>query len=590
MKKKHIVQRKPCQTAGQFDSGVSSLLQHIYLNRGISRQEELQKDLSGLPTPDAFKGMEEAIDLLIDALDKKQKVTVIGDFDADGATSTALAIHCLRAMQFNADFLVPNRFEYGYGLTPEIVEVAIREQKPDLIITVDNGISSWQGVALARLKGLSVIITDHHLPGRELPDANAIVNPNQPGCTFPSKNIAGVAVIFYVMSALRKKLRDKNYFAMNAIAEPNMADYLDLVALGTVADVVSLDRVNRILVHQGILRLRSGRARPAFTALADVAKRPLNRLVAADLGFAIAPRLNAAGRMDDMSTGIRCLLSDNLNDAQGLALELEQLNRNRKSVEQGMQQEAMQAVEDIHLGDTGHLPWGLCVFNEKWHQGVVGLLASRLKERYHRPVIAFAPSDITNAKGEAMVKGSARSIDGLHIRDVLDAVATQYPELIEKFGGHAMAAGLSLPQKNLEAFMPAFDAQVRRLLKAEQLQSLMQTDGELGASDFLISTAKLLRNSEPWGQHFPAPVFEGVFQVLYKRAIGEQHVRLVLQPVGAKLQIDAVVFFIDDTLKQQILDGDHLRAVYSLDVNEYQGNESLQLIIVYLEHISTAAA
>jgi single-stranded-DNA-specific exonuclease len=605
MKKKHIVQRKPIQAAGQFDNSVSALLQHIYLNRGITRQEELQKDLSGLPTPETFKDMDKAVALLRDVLSQKQKITVIGDFDADGATSTALAVHCLRAMGFNADFLVPNRFKYGYGLTPEIVDVAITQQQPDLIITVDNGISSWQGVTLARRKGVRVLITDHHLPGQELPDAHAIVNPNQPGCSFPGKNIAGVAVIFYVMSALRKKLREENYFARHAIAEPNMAEYLDLVALGTVADVVSLDRINRILVHQGLLRLRSGRARAAFTALADLAKRPLARLTSGDLGFAYAPRLNAAGRMDDMSTGIRCLLSNNVDDARRLALELDHLNRDRKSVEQAMQQEAMKALELIHLEgsalspENDTLPWGLCVFNDKWHQGVVGLLAARLKERYHRPVIAFAPGDISGAESGLILKGSARSIDGLHIRDVLETVATQHPGLIEKFGGHAMAAGLSLPKKNLNAFMLAFDTQVRTQLKAEQLQAITQTDGELAAGDFAVSTAKLLRDSEPWGQHFPSPLFEGVFQVLYKRPVGAQHLRLVLQPVDygfdsaqpaipersrrAAPQIDAIVFFIDHKLKEQIADGDRIRLTYRLDVNEYQGNETLQLIVDYLE-------
>jgi len=597
MNRKDILQRQACQPAGQFDRDVPALLQRIYLNRGITQQQDLQKDLSGLPAPELLKGMDQAIDLLVNALPEKQKITVIGDFDADGATSTALAVHALRAMTFDANFLVPNRFEYGYGLTPEIVEEAIRLQNPNIIITVDNGISSWQGVALARAKGIRVIITDHHLPGKELPHAHAIVNPNQPSCTFPSKNIAGVGVIFYVMSALRKKLREENFFKKNNIAEPNMADYLDLVALGTVADVVSLDKVNRIFVHQGVQRMRCGRARPGITALADVARRTLSRIVSADLGFAIAPRLNAAGRMDDMSTGIQCLLSDNMNDARRLANELDQLNRDRKSVEQGMQQEAMRAVEQLHLDKTvsgiDQLPWGLCVFDENWHQGVVGLLASRLKERYHRPVIAFAPAGATGRSPlqDDIIKGSARSIEGLHIRDVLDAVATQHPAMIEKFGGHAMAAGLSLPLKHLPAFMQAFDQQVRALLDEKQLQAVLETDGELSVGDFLVSTAALLRNSEPWGQHFPAPLFEGIFTVMNKRLVGEQHLKLVLKPiiVGAIHELplqDAIVFFIDDLLKEQITVGDQLHIAYRLDVNEYQGDENLQLIIEYLEKIS----
>jgi single-stranded-DNA-specific exonuclease len=366
--------------------------------------------------------------------------------------------------------------------------------------------------------------------------------------------------------------------------------------------------VNRIFVHQGVQRMRCGRARPGIIALADVARRPMSRLVSSDLGFAIAPRLNAAGRMDDMSTGIQCLLSDNMNDARHLANDLDQLNRDRKSVEQGMQQEAMRAVEQLHLDNTvagiEQLPWGLCVFDENWHQGVVGLLASRLKERYHRPVIAFAPAGATDRSPlpDDTIKGSARSIEGLHIRDALDAVATQHPAMIEKFGGHAMAAGLSLSRQHLPAFMQAFDQHVRTLLDEKQLQAVLETDGELSAGDFLVSTATLLRNSEPWGQHFPAPLFEGHFQVLYKRPVGEQHLRLVLQPVlpvGPTLvvahgqaqdlplqQIDAIVFFIDNSLKEQITAGDQLHVVYQLDVNEYQGEENLQLIIEYLEKIS----
>jgi single-stranded-DNA-specific exonuclease len=599
MKQKRILpqirQRQPCQPAGEFGTTVSPLLQRIYLNRGITQPEQLQKDLSRLPLPEQLKGMDQAVALLAEALSSAHRITVIGDFDADGATSTALAIHALRDMGATADFLVPNRFEYGYGLTPEIVEEAIRLQQPDVIITVDNGISSWAGVALARSRGVRVLVTDHHLPGKTLPDADAIVNPNQPGCTFPSKNIAGVGVIFYVMSALRKQLRADNYFTNNNIAEPNMADYLDLVALGTVADVVSLDQVNRTLVHQGLLRIRSGRTRPGIIALADVAKRSLSRLTSSDLGFAIAPRLNAAGRMDDMSTGIQCLLNPHLNQARYLASELDNLNRNRKSVEQGMQQEALKVVEQLHLDENG-LPRGLCVFDESWHQGVVGLLASRLKERYHRPVIAFAPADMSNSSEDMLLKGSARSIEGLHIRDALDAIATQHPELIDKFGGHAMAAGLSLQRKHLPAFAAAFDAQVRGLLDESALLSVLQTDGTLNESEFMLPLAKQLRDSEPWGQHFPAPLFEGNFQVLYKRAVGEQHIRLVLRPVvsvgathelplrASNLQIDAMMFFIDDELKSQIVEGSTVHAAYRLDVNEYQGEENVQLTIEYLEN------
>jgi len=577
-----IRQRKPCKLHGNFDHSVSPLLQRIYLNRGITQQAELNKELSQLPAPELFKHMDKAVALLVHALTQQQPITIIGDFDADGATSTALAVHALRAMGAQVNFLVPNRFEYGYGLTPEIVEEAIRLQQPQLIITVDNGISSHAGVALARERGVRVLITDHHLPGKTLPDADAMVNPNQPGCEFPGKHIAGVGVIFYVMSALRKQLRAEAYFAQYNIAEPNLADYLDLVALGTVADVVSLDRINRTLVHQGLLRLRAGRTRPGIVALTDVAKRSLSRITSADLGFALAPRLNAAGRMDDMSTGIQCLINPHINQARYLAAELDNLNRNRKSVEQSMQQEALQLVEQLHLEESG-LPWGLCVFDENWHQGVVGLLASRLKDRYHRPVIAFAPVD------EHIVKGSARSIEGLHIRDALEAIATRQPHLIDKFGGHAMAAGLNVPRHHLGAFMSAFDLQVRALLDETSLQATLQTDGTLDAHDFSLPVAKQLRDSEPWGQHFPAPLFEGEFRILYKRIVGEQHLRLVLSPVGAngdpslQTKIDAMMFFVNNELKEQIREDNCVHTAYRLDVNEYRGEESLQMTIEHLE-------
>ena len=576
---KHILpqirSRTACATNGNFDASVPPLLQRIYLNRGITQQEALNKDLSRLPPPEQFKDMDRAATLMVHAIHEQQPITVIGDFDADGATSTALAVHALRAMGARVNFLVPNRFEYGYGLTPEIVEEALRLQHPQLIITVDNGISSHAGVALARSRGVRVLITDHHLPAQTLPDADAIVNPNQAGCPFPSKCIAGVGVIFYVMSALRKQLRAENFFTAHNIAEPVMADYLDLVALGTVADVASLDTVNRTLVYQGLLRMRAGRTRPGIIALTEVAKCSPSRLTSSDLGYRLAPRLNAAGRMDDMSTGIQCLLNAHLNQARYLAAELDHLNRERKSVEQGMQEEALRAVEQLHLKDAG-LPWGLCVYDERWHQGVVGLLASRLKERYHRPVIAFAPAD------NDLVKGSARSIEGLHIRDALDAIATQHPQLIHKFGGHAMAAGLSVPRAQLDNFMSAFDTQVRALLDESTLQSILQTDGELTADEFMLPLARQLRDSEPWRQHFPPPLFEGVFTVLYTRIMGEQHLRLVVSPVKASTKLDAVMFRVDDAHLQRITIHSTVQLVYRLDVNEYQGDERLQLLIEHL--------
>src|SRR5690606_10589713 len=422
--------------------------------------EELQHQLAHLYKPH-FKGLTEAVNLLADAVVAQANILIVGDFDADGATSCALAVLALRAMGLaSVDFLVPNRFEYGYGLTPEIVAVAAA-QHPDLIITVDNGISSVEGVRAARELGIAVVVTDHHLPGVELPEADAIVNPNQSGCEFPSKNLAGVGVIFYVMNALRAELRQLGWFAESGITEPNMASFLDLVALGTVADVVPLDHNSRILVAQGLQRLRAGVARPGIMALLEVAGKAPHRLVASDLGFALGPRLNAAGRLDDMSLGIQCLLCESPELAREMALQLDDLNRDRKAIESGMQQEAMKMLEKILQADAESLPWGLCLFDETWHQGVIGILASRIKDRYHRPVIVFADA------GEGQIKGSARSIAGLHIRDALDAVAARHPHLLQKFGGHAMAAGMSLARENFADFSTAFDAEVRRQLRAE---------------------------------------------------------------------------------------------------------------------------
>lgn len=534
-----------------------------------------------LPSPQLFKGMPAAIDLLVDTLHNTQRVCVIGDFDADGATSTALAVHALRAMGFDTCFLIPNRFKYGYGLTPEIVEVARQQHNPALVITVDNGISSLEGVRYARQHGMRVLVTDHHLPGRELPDADAIVNPNQPGCTFPCKSLAGVGVIFYVLGALRTRLRELDHFNQHAIVEPHMADYLDLVALGTVADVVSLEHTNRILVQQGLNRIRAGRTRAGILALIDVAKRSAPRLLAEDLAFAVAPRLNAAGRMQDMATGIHCLLADTAITAQRLAHELDNLNRSRRDVEKDMQRAANEAVEQLHLVETG-LPWGLCVFNDSWHQGVVGLLASRLKERYHRPVIAFAPADDNAA---SVLKGSARSIEGLHIRDVLDAIATEQPDLIDRFGGHAMAAGLTLQRQHLERFTQAFDEKVRGLLDDSALASVIYSDGELDSADWHIDVARSLRDGGPWGQHFPAPVFDGRFVVLQKRVMAEQHLKLLLQPTSTPgmQPVDAVVFFADAALRTALRENDTVTAVFRLDVNHYQGRDNLQLTVEYID-------
>lgn len=576
---KIIRQRNIIETT-EFPQTIPPLLQRIYSSRGIKHENELQYSLAQLLKPN-FKGLDEAVAILADAVVAQAKVMIIGDFDADGATSSALGVLALRAMGLkNVDFLVPNRFEFGYGLTPEIVAVAAA-QTPDVIITVDNGISSIEGVNAARELGIAVIITDHHLPGEFLPDADAIVNPNQPGCPFPSKNLAGVGVIFYVMNALRAELRSMGWFAESGIAEPNMASFLDLVALGTVADVVPLDHNNRVLVSQGLARMRAGQARPGINAMLEVAGRTPNKLVASDLGFAIGPRLNAAGRLDDMSLGIQCLLCETPALAREMALQLDELNRDRKAIESGMQQEAMRMLQkQLHM-DENNLPWGLCLFDETWHQGVIGILASRIKDKYHRPTIVFADA------GDGLIKGSARSIPGLHIRDALDVVAKKHPELLEKFGGHAMAAGMSLQRKDFDAFAQAFDDEVRRQLTEADLQAVIQTDGQLSAQDFTMQLAQQLRDAGPWGQHFPEPVFDGEFFIVQQKLVGEKHLKLLLAANATDAGwLEAVAFNIDPAVWPN-LKAKKIRAAYKLDVNEYRGNYSLQLLIDYFEAIET---
>lgn len=557
----------------------SALLDRIYAARGVQREEELHYALANLHKP-RFKGLEAAVSLLADAVVAQAKVLVVGDFDADGATSSALAVLALKAMGLSeVDFLVPNRFEYGYGLTPEIVAVAAAQQ-PDIIVTVDNGISSIEGVRAAHELGIAVIVTDHHLPGAELPEADAIVNPNQPGCEFPSKHLAGVGVIFYVMNALRAELRQMGWFAESGLAEPNMASFLDLVALGTVADVVPLDYNNRILVAQGLQRIRAGVCRPGIKALLEVAGKQAHRLVASDVGFALGPRLNAAGRLDDMSLGIQCLMCESEALAREMAAQLDELNRDRKSIETGMQQEAMGMLQQTLLADATQLPWGLCLFEETWHQGVIGILASRIKDKFHRPTIVFADA------GEGQIKGSARSVPGFHIRDALDAVAARHPQLLHKFGGHAMAAGMSLRREDFDAFARAFDEEVRRQLSADDLQAVLVTDGELTPEDFSLVLAAQLRDAGPWGQHFPEPVFDGEFYVVQQKLVGGHHLKLTLAPDAQGQQlIDAIAFNIDTSIwpNPQL---QKIRAAYKLDVNEFRGNQTLQLLVDYLEAVS----
>lgn len=548
------------------------LLTRLYASRGVSSAAELDKGLARLLPYSQLKGMEQAVDLLMEALSQRQRILIVGDFDADGATASAVGVLGLRMLgAASVDYLVPNRFEYGYGLTPEIVEVALQRQ-PQLLLTVDNGISSVEGVAAAKQAGLKVLVTDHHLPGEQLPQADAIVNPNQHGCSFPSKALAGVGVIFYVLMALRARLRLEGWFTQQNLPEPNLAELLDLVALGSVADVVPLDANNRILVAQGLARIRKGVARPGLKAILEVAGKQAARISSTDLGFILGPRLNAAGRLDDMSLGIECLLCDDAALAHAMALDLDQLNQDRKSIEQGMQREALAQLKDLPEQD---MPFGLCLFEADWHQGVIGILASRLKERYHRPTIAFADA------GEGMLKGSARSIAGFHIRDALDAVAARHPGLITKFGGHAMAAGLSLPQENFGAFAAAFDAEVRRQLHEEDLAGRLLSDGQLGAQEFHLELAKALRHAGPWGQHFPEPMFHGVFQLTQQRLVGERHLKMQLKSECGSVQLDAIAFNID---REQWPNASvrWVELAYKLDVNEFRGQESVQLLVSHL--------
>ncbi len=562
-----------------FSPALDPLLQRIYQSRGLNNDLALDRQLSCLPAPSLLTGMSDAVERLITALNQDQQIVIVGDFDADGATSSALMMLALKAMGFlKLEFLVPNRFDYGYGLTPEIVDLAT-QYKPQLIVTVDNGISSIEGVAHAAGLGIDVIVTDHHLPGKILPDAWAIINPNQPNCEFPAKNLAGVGVAFYLLSGLRRALRAIDWFINNSLEEPNMAAWLDLVALGTVADVVPLDQVNRALVHQGLMRIRSGRCRPGIQALLRIAGKNPKHLVATDLGFAIGPRLNAAGRLDDISLGIQCLLTDDLNEAMQTAESLDQLNKDRRSIEQSMQQEAMAELDKLTL-DSKNLPSALCLFRPDWHQGVVGLVASRLKEKHHRPVVAFARAE------DGSLKGSSRSIPGLHIRDAMDAVATQNPGLISKFGGHAMAAGLTLEEEKLELFIEVFQRHVDQIINPDDLNAKIVTDGSLEAKQISMHTAQLLRESGPWGQQFPEPCFEGIFLVNQQRIVGEKHLKLVLiHPSAPKMPIDAIYFNMDIKCwpNRQV---QQARCVYRLDINEFRGQQKLQLLVQYMVPVS----
>ncbi len=547
------------------------LLARVFAARGIASPQEVDYSLNHLADVWQLKNIRSAAEHLQQALEQNRSIVIIGDYDADGATSTALAMRGLRAMGFHRlAYLIPNRFDFGYGLSPEIVDVAASDQ-PDLIITVDNGIASNPGVARAREHGIDVIITDHHLPGSELPEALAIVNPNQPGDPFPSKALAGVGVMFYLLIALRYLLRESGWFARNAVAEPNLARFLDLVALGTVADVVPLDHNNRILIEQGLRRIRAGQACPGILALLKVAGKDPAAARASDMGFIVGPRLNAAGRLEDMSFGIECLLTDDPEQAERYASELDNLNRERRQIEADMQQQALQICSTLRLQQDA-LPWGVALHHDDWHQGVVGLVASRIKERYHRPVIAFAAAD------DRTLKGSARSIPGLHMRDALERVHSQNPGMIEKFGGHAMAAGLSLPRRHFEDFRQAFDTAVREMLPETALDPVVISDGTLDSADLALQTAALLQDCGPWGQAFPEPTFDGKFTVQGRRILRERHIKYSLLPHDGSQPVEAIVFNIDPAEWPDI--GDTLHIAYTLGINRYQGMESLQLMIV----------
>ncbi|MEF8793165.1 single-stranded-DNA-specific exonuclease RecJ [Thiohalorhabdus sp.] len=560
--------RNPEAEQRLVDAGIDPLLARLYAARGITQPDQLERRAEALERPDGLLGLDAAVAVLAGALARGERICIVGDFDCDGATSTAVAVNTLRAMGAEVTYVVPDRFRFGYGLTPGIVAAAYEQLVPDVLVTVDNGISSSEGVAAAHERGLRVVVTDHHLAPAELPPADAIVNPNQPGCPFAGKSSAGVGVVFYVMAALRTHLRNEGWFAARGLDEPNLSALLDLVAVGTVADVVPLDRNNRILVHQGLARIQAGCMRPGIRALVEVAGRDPGQLKAGDLGFIVGPRLNAAGRLEDMSLGIRCLLAEDTETAKGLASELDGLNHQRRSLEADMHDDAVGALaEDPDLADR----FGICLYREDWHQGVVGLVASRIKERLHRPVIAFA-------QGEgATLKGSGRSVPGVHIRDVLDAVATRNDGLLTRFGGHAMAAGLSLKPENLAAFQEAFDRAVRDLAAPEALTPRLETDGELAADEINLAKAELLASGGPWGTGFPDPVFQGRFRVARHQVVGANHLKLGLVPEGGDFEIDAIHFRGAPEGESAAMDAVEL--AYRLEVNEFRGRRGVQLVV-----------
>jgi single-stranded-DNA-specific exonuclease len=567
-----VRQRETASVTDQLPQSLHPVIRRILLARNINSEASLDLRLGRLQPPSSLSGIGEAAEILAQAVVSNQQILIVGDFDADGATGTAVAVRALHMLGAErVDFKVPNRFEFGYGLTTGLVETLV-DDPPDVLVTVDSGISSNAGVERARELGCKVVITDHHLPGEQLPRADAIVNPNCPGDKFPSKALAGVGVIFYLMSVLRQALRERDWFTFPR-SEPNLAHLLDLVSLGTVADLVALDDNNRILVRQGMERIRQGVCAPGLLALLRLGKRDYRNLVAADLAFAVAPRLNAAGRMEDMSIGIRCLITDDREEAMALAQELDDLNHHRKSRQQQMQTEALEQLRALMADfEDEELPPGLCLFDESWHQGIVGLVASKIKDAVYRPVLAFAPE----SEGSDVLKGSARSVRGLHIRDVLARVDAMHPGMVMAFGGHAMAAGLTIGKDQLAGFKQALEESIEFFLNGDELSNDIFIDGSLDAGDINLSFAESLRDLGPWGQRFPEPLFEGRFVVEDKRVVGAAHLKMQLRSPGAYESIDAIAF---GRLPEDLPGSETVGFIYKLDINHFRGQKTCQLMI-----------
>jgi single-stranded-DNA-specific exonuclease len=581
VKIKKIARRNVPEVINLPDS-IHPVLQRVYAARNIQSTEDLDYSLSSLLPFNSLSGIDAAVNLLCEALENKRRILIVADFDADGATSCALAIRGLTLMGGeDIVYVVPNRFEYGYGLTPEIVDVAL-EYDPDLLITVDNGISSVAGVKRARDNGVKVLITDHHLPGAELPDADAIVNPQLQGDQFSSKNLAGVGVVFYILLALRAALREQGWFEKRDITCPNLAQLLDIVALGTVADVVPLDKNNRIMVAHGLKLIRQNKSIAGISAILSQAGKSLPMLSATDLGFSIAPRLNAAGRLTDMSLGIECLLTDDAQTAAEMAQQLDKLNKERRQIQGDMQEQATLELQDYLEKSSGELAQGICLFNPDWHQGVIGILAAKVKETFNRPVIAFARESDPN-EGDAIIKGSARSINGLHIRDLLEEISRRYPELILTFGGHAMAAGLTIKESEFNSFSDKFNDVLKDTISLEDMQDECLTDGELLSKELSMQLARDIQLAGPWGQLFPEPVFEGQFKVIERRIVGEHHLKLRLQTRDSSKALDAIAF--NHTDEEWPKSVSHIQIAYKLVINEFQNRETLQLMINHIDFI-----